>query len=348
MLHGNGKEVAAEVFAKEFGGVFRVAGIREIGHEHTGMGRHGDTERRCRGHDGVQRLSITADAESEVRVRINRIRGRAVGGAQMLAEIEVAAAAVHTVGTAFGPRRIAGLLRVIRTVIVEHPFGDVAVGVVEAESVGLQLIHGDGLPAVAAGAHRRILLIHVVLFYKIGIGTLEVDVIAGNLIANVENGLRAGADRVLPLRFGEQTVAACLSVPGNGLTCDRVHGFEPFLHAQGVAVLHGGKPGHVFHWQAFSSVGTGIAAHDSLIVFLRYGSTKKGLMRTVCSTSSASRRRSESELPIWNSAPGRRRKPSAAPAGAAEADPARMKRQKTKNEAICAGNPDIENLHTTG
>ena len=188
----------------------------------------------------------------------------------MLAEIEVAAAAVHTVGTAFGPRRIAGLLRVIRTVIVEHPFGDVAVGVVEAESVGLQLIHGDGLPAVAAGAHRRILLIHVVLFYKIGIGTLEVDVIAGNLIANVENGLRAGADRVLPLRFGEQTVAACLSVPGNGLTCDRVHGFEPFLHAQGVAVLHGGKPGHVFHWQAFSSVGTGIAAHDSLIVFLRH------------------------------------------------------------------------------
>ena len=188
----------------------------------------------------------------------------------MLAEVDVAASAVHTVGTAFGSRGIAGLLRVIRPVIVEHPLGDVAVSVIEAESVGLQLIHGDGLPAVAAGAHRRILLAHVILFYKIGIGTLEVDVIAGNLVADVENGLRAGAGRVLPLRFGEQAVAAGLSVPGNGLTRDRVHGFEPFLHAQGVAVLHGVKPGHVFHWQAFPPVSTGIAAHDSLIGFLRH------------------------------------------------------------------------------
>ena len=75
MLHGNGEKVAAKVFAEEFGGALRVAGIREISHEHTGMGRHGDTERRCRSHDGVQRLSVTADAETEVRVRIGRIRG---------------------------------------------------------------------------------------------------------------------------------------------------------------------------------------------------------------------------------------------------------------------------------
>ena len=139
-----------------------------------------------------------------------------------------------------GVRCCAGI---IFTIPIPHPFGGVAVHIVQAIGVGGVLLHGYGPSQIAVRTVHPISAGIVV----IAVGIVAVGIAVMHIVAEAERRDGIGAGGILPLGLGRKAVAVGTLVPGDSCAGNGVAGRQSIGFTELVAIFNGIIPSDVGH-----------------------------------------------------------------------------------------------------